>query len=95
MRTKADKGSGVKNSPNFCGRPLWTVPLRRSCSMYHMQIFTVEVREHVLSSFVIYSCMQLAVELSLAVPVTNALTLVFTAIAGRLIGEDVGPSMYI
>ena len=41
----------------------------------------------------IYCCVWLAVDLSLAVPVTNALTLVFTAIAGRLIGEDVGLSM--
>jgi len=40
------------------------------------------------------NCVQLVVDLSLAVPVTNALTLVFTAVAGRLIGEDVGLSMY-
>lgn len=36
-----------------------------------------------------------SVELSLAVPVTNALTLVFTAIAGRLIGEVVELRTYI
>jgi len=33
-------------------------------------------------------------DLSLAVPVTNALTLVFTAVAGRMIGEHIGPSMH-
>jgi len=32
-------------------------------------------------------------DLSLAVPVTNALTLVFTAVAGKLTGEDVGLSI--
>jgi len=38
--------------------------------------------------------MYFVADLSLAVPVTNALTLVFTAVAGRLTGEDVSLSVY-
>jgi len=39
------------------------------------------------------SIMYFIADLSLAVPVTNALTLVFTAVAGKLTGEDVGLSI--
>lgn len=46
------------------------------------------------SGSVLYYVTLSSVDLSLAVPVTNALTLVFTAVAGRLIGEDVSLKTY-
>ena len=79
---------------NACFKYLFAFLLNQSGSFAFYLALAYSGKLHFLHS-INAKCLLSFLELSLVVPITNALTLVFTAITGYFLGEEINSSKFI